>query len=434
MKRVQSAKPAARLQTVQSEHKRFSAFLKQLGPTASWTKDSKRESADLLMDLRKYRLHGATGIPPAYSSTNFSTFKKGILQSPKATSSRPASSPSKHVSILHTARSIDILPPSDPNYPTAMQEDASVRLHMGSRLEVSPRPETLQNPLFRFADMVDRDTAESARFDLVQREKKVHEEYLRSLRSLKKLAFEMNLNYETAHRDIGNEEGESSQLGAYYRLIEELQSDLHSPIETLLSEWQTGLEAKLVIYTKMIRSMLRGLRHRDLDNEATLMELIWKLVVKMFDTALELHQQTLDQTIESAKQKVRTEVERRRREVQSVLERWTEEETKLHAKLEKLSKELEVTNREKTMRERELAEKQEELAKLTDINVRENALMEMQHLYKKLGAYLSDSELEQTRQAAALEGVEVMMDAAKRFQPKPSTKSVSVQTDYPSDG
>ena len=434
MKRVQSAKPAARLQTAQSEHKRFSAFLQQLGPTVPWTKDSKRETPDLLMDLRKYRLRGAIGIPPTYSSTNLSTFKKGILMSPREASSRPASSPSKHVSILHTARSIDILPPADPNYPSALQDDASHRLFQGSRVEVSPRPETLHNPLFKFADMVDKDTAESAKLEQIQREKKVHEEYLRSLRSVKKLAFEMNLNYETAHRDVGNEEGEASQLGAYYRLMEELQSGMHSSVETLLSDWKNGLEARLVTYTKMVRSMIRGLRHRGLDNESTLMELIWKLIIKMFDTAIELHQQTLDQTLESSKQKVRNEIERRRTEVDEVMERWKEEAGKLHAKLEKMGKELDIANREKTMREKELAERQEELAKLTDINVRENALMEMQHLYKKLSNYLSDFELEQTRQGAVLEGVEVMMDAAKRFQPKASTKSVSIQTDYPSDG
>ena len=432
MKRVQSAKPASiRLKKTQTDHQQFSAFLKQLVPITPWSKGRKREDADILMDLRRYRLSGSIGIPPTYSTTNFASFKKGILVSPKETPSRPASSPSKHVSILQTARSLDTLPPTDPNFPSAVQEDSNLRLHNGSRTEINPRPETLTNPLFKFSDMVDKSTAETTRIIQIEKERKTHENYLKSLRTLKSIAFEMNINYEIAHGKEGVTEEETSQLGAYYRLLDEMQTGMGASIEELLLEWRQGLDVKLVNYTKMVRSMLRGLRLRGLDNECILMELIWKLIVKMFDTALELHQHLLDQTVESAKNMVKIEMEKRRKETRELTEKLKIEKEQFQAKLAKMEIELNKAEKERELREKELAEREEELARLTDVHTRENALNEMQHIYRKLNAYLSDSALEQTRQAAALEGVEVLMNAAKRIQARPGVKSVSSQT---SDG
>jgi len=347
----------------------------------------------------------------------------------KGAGKRPESSPSKYRSILHTARSIETLPPSDPHFPSAVQEESNMRLFRGSRYESGPRPETLSNPLFKYSSLVGDQNLQAKEQEVLTKEKAAHEAFTQSLKFLQGLEFDLDLNYEIAHGEGEADLPEPSPLGGFYRLQEELEKAVGATSEMLLKESMTSYNGKLSDYSKIVRTVLRGLKKRDLENECIMVELLWKVVVKLFDSAIDIHQHTLNEAVEMMKYKVRAEVDSRRKEVDDLCSKWSHTEDKYKDQIRILDQTLASLQSQRIKLETDLAERQDELARITEGNQRHKIVQEMHQWSRKLTDYLNESEAEQLKQAAALESMEMIMEASKRAKEAKQLMSVETQTE-----
>lgn len=382
--------------------------------------------------IKPFRIPSATQTAtPVKMTDEGHVLRKGmrIQIGAKSVKDRPESSPGKHVSILQTARSIETLPPNDPRFPSAVQEESNLRLFRGSRYESTPRPETLSNPLFKYSSIVGEHNLESKQQEVLTKEKATHDHFTQSIRFLPELVFDLDLNYDIAHGNEQKELPEPSQLGGFYRLQEEMEKAVNMPVDALLKESVTSYSAKLSDYSKIVRGVLRGLRKKDMENECILVELLWKVVIKMFDSAIDIHQHTLNDAIEIMKYKVRSEVESRRKEVNDLRSKWLSEENRYKEQVKRLDQVVTVLQGQKLNLEIELSERQEELTKITEGTQKFKVVQEMHQWAEKLTNYLNESEAEQLKQAAALEGIEAIMNAAKEARQQAERKSAETQTD-----
>lgn len=425
MSRAQTARPSPHVQALRLQHKRFANYVETLVPAVVVHSGAEAQ-------LKPFRLPSATQtVTPTKGREDVPVLRKGIRlpSDRKGIEKRPNSSPSKHRSILHTARSIETLPPSDPRFPSAVQEESNMRLFRGSRYESGPRPETLSNPLFKYSSLVGDQNLEAKEREVISKEKVAHEAFTQSLKFLQALEFDLDLNYEIVHGGGDEDLPEPSPLGGFYLLQEELDKAVSQSSEMLLKESLASYSGKLSDYSKIVRTVLRGLRKRDLENECVMVELLWKVIVKLFDSAIDIHQHTLNEAVEMMKYRVRVDIESHRKEIEDLRSNWSHTEDNYKDQISKLDQTLLSLQAQRTKLETELAERQEELAKITEGNQRHKIVQEMNLWSRKLADYLNESEAEQMKQAAALESIEVIMEASKRVNERRERKEAEVQTD-----
>ena len=299
-------------------------------------------------------------------------------------------------------------------------------------MEISPRKETLANPLFRLAEVVYPPNVAALTASQASQDRFNHDKFLRSIHLLKSLVPELDLTYSVLNEESGEEESElKSHLGAYYSLGEEMERACGVKVDDMLKEDRGLFAKKLGSYSTILRAVLRDLKRKGSENEAIVVEMVWKLVVKLFDTALEIHDYTISDAVEMTKYRVKFEIEKRRSELETAQFQWNEKEGKLLASLHEAEGAYTSLQAERQKIEQELADRQEELARLTDISVREPLVVEMQQLYRKMNSFLTDTELEQSRQAAVLEGMEGIFKAAKVLTTPATKAEKAMQTESP---
>ena len=421
MKRVQSAKGSdRRVETLRKHHQHFATYLNSLSTRQyMMLVEPVQRKPDVLTQLHSFREKQkaakscTTSIPgrPTSATTSF----------------KPTHS--KHVSILQSARSIEVLPPPDLHYPVAVQENSTARLFRGAKLEISPRQETLNNPLFHMAEITNTENAAALMNSEAIKDKQIHEKFVSSMHVLKSLKPQLDLTYSVLSEEKGEDATVTSQLGTYYSLIEDMQHATNVHIDELLKGDRDFFATKLTSYTAILRSVLRNIQRKGNENEAIIIEIMWKLVIKLFDSAMEIHDFTINDAVEMTKFRVKQEIDRKRLEIETLKSQFTQKESKLLENIHQIEANFAQIQSEKSKLEQELSERQDELSKMMEISAREPLILEMQQMYRKMTAFLNDTELEQTRQTAALETVENLLYAAKQASRSPEFSSIAVQTE-----
>lgn len=425
MKRVQSANSHLRQADVlRAQHQHFASYLDSMSPANFLLLvEPVKPKEDVTVRLKHFRQR-----QKAVSGQNWTT----VVKRPSSGSNSLKITHSKQVSLLQSARSIEALPPPNLQSPIATQNSATSRLFRGAKMEISPRKETLTNPLFRLAEVVYPANATALTAAQTSQDRSNHDKFLRSIHLLKSLVPELELTYNVLSDEQVEEETDfRSHLGAYYSLGEEMERACGVKVDDMLKEDRSLFAKKLSSYSTILRSVLRELKRKGSENEAIVVEMVWKLAVKLFDSALEIHDYTISDAVEMTKYRVKLEIEKRRSELEAAQFKWGEAEAKLQASLREAESSYTSLQAERLKLEQELADRQEELARLTDISVREPLVVEMQQLYRKMNSFLTDTELEQARQAAVLEGVEGIFKAAKVLTMPVTKAEKAVQTESP---
>ena len=425
MKRVQSANThSKRTDVLRAKHQHFATYLESLSPANFLLfVEPVKPKEDVTARLREFRERQKSSV-----GQNLTTVVKRQMSS----SNSIKMSHSKHVSLLQSARNIEVLPPPDLHSPIATQNSATSRLFRGAKLEISPRKETLTNPLFRLSNVTDPANAEALAASQISQDRINHDKFMQSIHQMKAIIPELELTFNVISEGKVEESGEVvSHLGAYYRLGEEMERISAMKVDDMLKEDRNVFVKKLGSYSTILRAVLRDLKRQGSENEVIIVEMVWKLVVKLFDSALEIHDSIISDAVEMTKYRVKQEIEKRRSELEAAKSEWSEKEAKLLESLHQSEASYSSLQAERDKLEQELADRQEELARLTDISVREPLVVEMQQLYRKMNSFLTDTELEQTRQAAVLEGVETIFKVAKGINTRGSKADRAVQTDVP---
>lgn len=311
----------------------------------------------------------------------------------------------------------------------ARQEDSIQRLFKGSRATLVSFAEITENPAFKYSDLEEVGKVHEIA-SLQQRKDSIqHRELTQSLQVFTELRFDLDFNYDLS-REAVCEAGEVPS--GLLVTLQERAKDTTEQLQDQLVELYTRdtVAGLLKDYTQHIRTLIRCLKGRNMSSESNLLEMVWKLVVKLFDSALIVHDLQLQQTLEVAKYRVREEVERRRRELEALALQIELEEQNHKNQITRLNDQIKALLGAKQSLEEHLEERQIAINKLQSVTTREESVREMSQFYVKMDRYLVEAETEQEKQLSALQDISIVMEEVRKLDQKQPCASNEMQTEW----
>jgi hypothetical protein len=368
---------------------------------------------DILQKLRDYRASSVLkySSPVKVASKGLTKLNEKV---PSSRSYRPASSPYGEPSVVtrsgerpgHRSKKLS----QDLYY----QEKSVERLYKGSRI--------LSGNLFNLNE------GSSEKLDMAnQTSTNEIQDFLQSIRILYPLRFDLELNYEVIKGK--NIQSQHNMMGDFYSLKEKIDDLLRtSPDE--LKDLSSGEFLKILQeYNRVIRHVLLGLKVNENDDEASILEMLWRIIVKLIDNALIMHEQIVIDLTKKMKEKVKEidiDAKEKVRKLQNELNFQREEADK---KIEKMSETIKLLSSNLSNKEQMIHERDERMNELLEGTNRDKSCIEMTRILKKLDAYISETEDQQHKQVAALSGISHVMSLAENFDGKPESSLTLVQTD-----
>lgn len=252
-------------------------------------------------------------------------------------------------------------------------------------------------------------------------------EYMNSIRVLYPLRFDLELNYEVVKGD--SKIDQHTMLGDYYSLKEKIDTLLNKSQDNIKDLSSKEFLAILQDYNRVLRHVLLNLKLNNHDDEATIIEMLWRVIIKLIDNALILH----EQIVIDLSNKMREKVKKVTNEYQDKLNK-LENESKaqiddLEKKIQKLQETVKNLNSTILTKDKNIQERDERMNELMEGTNRDKSCIEMTRILKKLDAYISETEDQQHKQVAALSGISHVMSLAENFDNKPKSSVKNIQSD-----
>ena len=163
--------------------------------------------------------------------------------------------------------------------------------------------------------------------------------------------------------------------------------------EVSMTEYYSRFE----LFAKVVRDIIRHLSCSGDFDLATLLEMLWKLLVKTIDTGLLRHDAEITKIAKNASYKLRN----LRSELENTItarEKVIETSSVAHAKeVKRLTEHIQNIQADKLALERNLNDRDTEIAELTGIDSRNESVNKMTGLLKKLQRFFNETESEKTR-------------------------------------
>lgn len=384
----------------------------------SYVKDStesphKSTPRDLITDLRNYR----SSLRSSSSNDRAKPFRSSISNS---------NSPNRPPSVLINARRMALSPPKE-SLPGSNFQDISVRrLFRGSR-DAGMKVEN-DNLLFQLAEIECEDKATDLHIESIEKEVRTFQNYFESLKYLNCLKFELELNFDLA-RGKNVQYCESDELGVLYILQDKLEMLINKKSKANKLSTKEDIAKEFHEYTKVIRDILRRVRSKGAENEAVLLEVLWRLIIKVVDKGLCKFVQRTQLLIENnrvAASRVKRKFMEDYENLQYTKDEIIAEKDREIAQLKTQNVEFkkEVSHLKKLVLEKEI-----KIAEITELDGRVQAVNDMQNVMRRLTKYIDETETEQQKQAATLNSLSHIMSAVQEFDKKPDTASLECQTD-----
>ncbi|OMJ86896.1 hypothetical protein SteCoe_11444 [Stentor coeruleus] len=253
-------------------------------------------------------------------------------------------------------------------------------------------------------------------------------EFLSSIRMLYPLRFDLELNWEVVRG-----EPESSQhtvLGDYFSLEEKMESLLKAESDGMKSINPSQLITLFQEYNRIVRHILLGLKLKHQDNEAIIIEMLWRVIIKLFDNALILHERTIIDLTEMIKTKAKNVIREYSEKLSTTMQLFAKQKEDYEFRIEKLTEQVKTMQTSIYQKDKYIHERDERMNDLLEINNRDKTCIDMSRILKKLNAYISETEDQQLKQVAALSGISHVMSLAEKFDGKPETFCREVQSDW----
>ena len=292
------------------------------------------------------------------------------------------------------------------------QEKSVERLYKGSRI--------LSENLVHFSDnrsemLIQRTTSSEIL------------EYMNSIRVLYPMRFDLELNYEVVKGD--SKIDQHTMLGDYYSLKEK--------IDTLLTKSQDNIKdlssheflTVLQEYNRVLRHVLLGLKLNSHDDEATIIEMLWRVIIKLIDNALILHEQIVIDLSNKMREKVKKVTGEFQEKLKKLEISSKTQIDELENKVQRLQETVKTLNSTILTKEKNIQERDERMNELMEGTNRDKSCIEMTRILKKLDAYISETEDQQHKQVAALSGISHVMSLAENFDNKPKSSVKIIQSD-----
>lgn len=419
------------------EHKLFSQnFLSRLSNSA---KASNHLEDDIRAELKQFRARQSSGRPsshrisrtpsPLYFSPS-STMRElpyplnTMLKTATMASTRPTSSNKRTMSILDSVREVQINSPRESSESDFKKARSINRLHRGLQVRHSTPPELKGNPLHTFGNV--NDSEHNLRVSMSQLDKERTElaDFTDTLACMQEVKFDLELNHEIA-RGTQSISPSSLGIGSFYKITEKVRE---ISAYTAIGDELFVLELKSL--TEHFREILRCLRAASMTNEAIILDLFWRGVVKLADTAIVSHKQELVDVQQEAEDS-RSSLTQEHLKAAQDLKNATEAESLGHLDtINKLQEKLRALHVEKRELEAKLIEREYELSRVTRLDVREDSVRDMNSLIKKLNSFIKDSENESYRQSITLKNISEIMTLTEQLDDKAPVVQSETQTNW----
>ena len=182
--------------------------------------------------------------------------------------------------------------------------------------------------------------------------------------------------------------------------------------------------------SRLFRDILRAITSKCGEDEAIMIDMLWKVMIKIMDESISMHEHSLNSVIECTKSKLKFISEDYSKNLRKLKDESDSKIFDLNKQIFNLSSEIAAINKEKTELNRALYDKTKTLAELTEIESQEKACVDLRALLKKLSSYIDESESEQTKQVTTLYHLSNMIKAADVLRKPPECASVNTQTNW----
>jgi hypothetical protein len=334
------------------------------------------------------------------------------------------SSYKRGIRIIESVREAQVNSPRESPEPEFRNARSVNRLYRGLQVKQSTPPELVRNPLHNYSNVSDSDHSLRVSLAQIQGERQELSDLLGTLRSFQDIRFEMELNHEVA-RGALDVSPSSVDLGSYYKLSEKVRE-----VTGYFEVSQEVMQAEFKQLTEHLREILRSLRTSSMHNEAVILELFWRSVVKLVDTEMWMHRQDVRHALLDAEIQQRALASEWQTTTQLIKDDSHLEITKHLETINRLQDKLAALQTDKRTVEGKLIEREYELSQVTKLDAREDAVRDMNGLMKKLNAFIKDSESEAYRQVITLKNISDVMSLAALLDDKAPVKHAEAQTDW----
>lgn len=181
-------------------------------------------------------------------------------------------------------------------------------------------------------------------------------------------------------------------------------------------------------YCGYFRDILRTLVEKKLADEACNLEMLWKLLLKIFDSSFSLQEKTVTDALNQAQFEVKQAEEKCESSILS---------QKKNLELIMLSMKHQIADQSKTINslkhsnyatEKALEKKEAYISNLLEPESQDFSCQRMRNILSKLSSYISESESEQLKQFNTLRDLSDIMSVAETITKSPDSTSISIQT------
>jgi hypothetical protein len=419
------------------DRKLFSgAFLNRLTSSA---KASNHIEDELRVELRQFRAH-QSGRPVSHHVTRTPSpmhFSPGstmrelpyplntMLRTPYLSSPiRPISSKKRTFSIIDSVRELEISSPKESSEAEFKKARSIYRLNRGLKVRQGTPPELMTNPLHTFSSINDFDHSLKMSQSQVDKERQELQDFIGTLTCFKGVKFELELNHEIS-RGPPSFAPNTLGIGSFYQITSKV-----SEISNYAAVGQEVFEEEMKSLTEHLREVLRSLRSSSMDNEAVILELFWRCVVKLVDTALMTHNQSVVDINLEAEELRQQMLQQHFRATADQKQDADEETTKLLSKISELEGKLLKLKTEKRGLEAKVIEREFELSRVTRLDGREDSVRDMNSLMRKLNSFIKEAESESYKQAVTLKSISDVMTLAEQLDEKVPVVETATQTSW----
>lgn len=377
----------------------------------------KSTEEDIISQLHKYRKQKSRVSSPQREPK--------LNQTEKTLSShlRPVSAQFTN-SIFSALKSQELSPLKLTNSQVLLEQSVD-RLYRGSR--PATQSMDIQNtPLFKLAEVVCERKIGEIELQLKNEDEAISKTLINDLIYLKPLKFDLELNWEIAR---GKEVlATEKKLGIYYVLQDKMVHPL--PVGSVNTFNLDVIVGELRECSRLFRDILRGIACKKAEDEAVMMEMLWKVMMKLIDTCFGKHEHALNCVIECTKSKLKYMHDDFSNKLREKTQEFDTKCANFTKEIENLTIQIKALTKEKYELNKSLNDKTKTLIELTETESTEKACVELRGLLNKLSSYISESESEQTKQVSTLNHLSFMIKAAAIIRKKPETCNSQTQTTW----
>lgn len=367
-------------------------------------------SQDILQRLKDYRANSVL----KYSSPVKIGQKVIKLQTqvPSSRSYRPASSPYNEGLLGVKANEKPSHRSNKLSHDLYHQEKSVERLYKGSRI--------LSGNLINFSDDKTESLIEKTTDSEIL-------EFMNSIRVLYPMRFDLELNYEVIKG--GPMQDQHTMLGDYYSLKEKLDNLLSNSSDNLKDLSTKQFLNLLLEYNRILRHVLLSLKLNNNDDEATIVEMLWRVIIKLIDNSLILYEQSIIDVRTQMKENVKKITADYQKKLKTLENDSKNKIHELEKKIDNLQETVKNLNSVISAKDKSIQIRDERMNELMEGVNRDKSCIEMTRILKKLDAYISETEDQQHKQVAALSGISHVMSLAENFDNKPISSVKLIQSD-----